>query len=204
MRADRFERGRIPWDLRAPIGIASKVTLLLCAIVLASTCAVGVTMYWQFSQTLVAQELRELSALARNMSARFAAQIEALRADALFLAHSPVVRGMIRARQSAGIDPLLLETERELRQRMEAVFVDLLDVKSFYCQVRLIGIEDGGREIVRVDRETPDGPIQICPGGELQKKAAPVAVRRLGGFVSRLPRRGFTGRLLPFGNLLPA
>src|SRR5262249_46051013 len=39
-----------------------------------------------------------------------------------------------------------------------------------YTQYRLIGIADGGREIVRVDRMGPGGAIHVVPDAELQRK----------------------------------
>lgn len=36
--------------------------------------------------------------------------------------------------------------------------------------MRLIGIADGGGEIVRVDRSGPGGAVRIVPAAELQQK----------------------------------
>jgi len=46
-----------------------------------------------------------------------------------------------------------------------------LAAKPVYTQFRVIGIADGGREIVRVDRSGPHGAIRNVPDGELQRKA---------------------------------
>jgi PAS domain S-box-containing protein len=152
------------------MGIATKITLLICVIVLASSSAIGVSTYWRFSRALVDQELHELSSLARNKSARFVAQIDALRADVRFLARSPVVEGLIRARHAAGIDPKLLESEGEIQRRMAAVFRECLEAKPYYSQARLIGVDDGGKEIVRVERLRSGGEILVTPEDQLQAK----------------------------------
>src|SRR5205807_4576811 len=43
--------------------------------------------------------------------------------------------------------------------------------KPAYSQFRIIAVDDGGREIVRVDRLGTDGAIRIVPDAELQQKA---------------------------------
>ena len=45
-----------------------------------------------------------------------------------------------------------------------------LEAKPAYSGFRLIGIEDGGREIVRVDRQTPDRRVRIVSEPELKQE----------------------------------
>jgi hypothetical protein len=45
-----------------------------------------------------------------------------------------------------------------------------LGSKPAYSQFRLIGIDDGGRELVRVDRSGPNGAVRVIPDAELQRK----------------------------------
>src|SRR5207253_2612236 len=45
-----------------------------------------------------------------------------------------------------------------------------LNAKPDYYQARFIGIADGGREIVRVDRSAPGGTIRVVADAELQQK----------------------------------
>ena len=55
-------------------------------------------------------------------------------------------------------------------RRLASRFVSELTAKPEYSRFRIIGIADGGREIVRVDRRGPDGAIRVVPDAELQRK----------------------------------
>ena len=45
-----------------------------------------------------------------------------------------------------------------------------LEAKPAYAEIRVIGVDDSQREIVRVDRRGPNGTIQIVPEGRLGPK----------------------------------
>ena len=57
-----------------------------------------------------------------------------------------------------------------LKKRIASRFVAELTAKPEYSQFRIIGIADGGRELVRVDRMGPGGAIRVVPDVELQRK----------------------------------
>ena len=156
-----------PWLRQLTIG--TKVALLLSVTVLLASATVGVITYRQFSQALVDQELKQLSDLAQVKSVRLTAELENLKSDALFIAHSPVIQRLVRS-QKSGTDPSSGETEQLLRERAISVFHELLRAKPAYCQVRLISVADVGREVVRVDRDAADGTIRTVPRSELQQK----------------------------------
>lgn len=157
--------------LRLPsLRIATKVTLLLSAIAVLASATVGVITYTQFSRALVSQELKQLSSLADIKAVRLTAELDALRTDAKFVSRSPVMQRLVRARQSGGIDPVSHEVQQQLVSRASLFCRELMQAKPAYFQVRLIGVADGGREIVRVDREAKGGAIRVVPHDELQQK----------------------------------
>ncbi|MEX2091550.1 MAG: hypothetical protein WD971_02680, partial [Pirellulales bacterium] len=127
------------------LGIGTKITFLLCAIAVLASCAVGFTTYWQFSKVLVDQELRELNSLARVKGAQFLVVVAAMRDDVRFLSGTPPVQGLIRTRQSNGIDPVDGSTEQQWRGRMATLFTEMLRAKPQYFQIRFIEVADGGR-----------------------------------------------------------
>src|SRR6185295_8982814 len=43
-----------------------------------------------------------------------------------------------------------------------------LEAKPDYAQFRLIGVADGGREIIRVARDAATGSVRVVPDAELQ------------------------------------
>jgi PAS domain S-box-containing protein len=66
----------------------------------------------------------------------------------------------------------------DLRARFAARLTGELAAKPNYAQFRVIGVADGGREIVRVDRSGPGGAIRVVPDAELQAKGDRDYVRR--------------------------
>ena len=72
--------------------------------------------------------------------------------------------------KAGGIDPIDGVSERRWRDRLASRFAAELEAKPAYAQFRIIGLEDGGRELVRVDRSGPNGAVRIVPGRELQPK----------------------------------
>ena len=152
------------------VGIGTKITLLLCAIAVVASCAVGFSTYWQFNTTLIDQELQELSILARVKGAQFLVDVASMRDDVTFLSGTPPVQGLIRARRSNGIDPVDGSTEQQWRERMATLFTEMLRAKPQYSQIRFIGVADGGREVVRAARDVECGDVLVVPDPELQQK----------------------------------
>ncbi|MCA9717530.1 MAG: hypothetical protein KC468_22835, partial [Myxococcales bacterium] len=55
-------------------------------------------------------------------------------------------------------------------ERLQVLFSRMLVSKAHYLQVRYIGIADGGRELVRVDRATAGAAPRVIPRAALQQK----------------------------------
>jgi PAS domain S-box-containing protein len=102
--------------------------------------------------------------MARNAEARFADR----RRNVLFMAATPPIKGLLRARQGGGIDQQELSTSTMWTRRMQEIFSAYLLTESSAYQVRFIGIENGGRELVRVQR-TATG-IEAVSENRLQPK----------------------------------
>ncbi|HET6546373.1 MAG TPA: hypothetical protein VFG55_06470, partial [Rhodanobacteraceae bacterium] len=78
------------------------------------------------------------------------------------------VRGLVAAHIAGGVHPLDGTSEAAWRKRIASRFVAELKAKPAYMQYRLVGLADGGREIVRVDRRGLGGAIRIAPDAELR------------------------------------
>ncbi|MEX2316479.1 MAG: PAS domain S-box protein [Pirellulales bacterium] len=150
--------------------IGTKILVMVCGLVVITSCAVGFFTYWRFKQALVARELNELSTLSRVASARFLAGVSNVRADAEVLSGLPAVQGFVRATFAGGVDPFDGSTEKQLRTRIAIIFESLLRSKPDYVQARLIGVADGGREMIRVDRLGEEGDIRLVPDSQLLRK----------------------------------
>ncbi len=140
---------------RAPkqgISIRVKVALLAITLVIVSVGAIG-SMSYMFSQRLqIERELEVLTEEVHVEAAHLESTVHTLIQDVLFLARTPPIQGIIRAQAAQGIDPLDGSSVSEWRNRLGAIFINFLQAKPEYLQLRFIGVGDRGREIVRAHR----------------------------------------------------
>ncbi|WLQ12436.1 PAS domain S-box protein [Hahella aquimaris] len=96
-------------------------------------------------------------------------RLEGLSHDVRFLLFTPPIQGIVRATENDGYDVREDSSLSLWRQRLNTIFSGYLITHPEVTQVRLIGVADGGREVVRVDRKG-DLP-EIIADEELQQKA---------------------------------
>ena len=73
------------------------------------------------------------------------------------------LHGLVRARKAGGIDPIDGVSEKIWRDRLASRFAAELEAKPAYAMLRIIGLDDDGRELVRVDRAGPNDTVRIVP-----------------------------------------
>ncbi|VAW86678.1 Two-component hybrid sensor and regulator [hydrothermal vent metagenome] len=152
------------------VSISSKITFAAVMLVLVTAMAVGVVVHSGGNKLLVAQETENLGDQNHIAAARLIARIEALRQDVRFLAATPPIQGIVRSDLATdAIDPLDGSTQSRWHNRLATIFSQFLLAKPDYLQVRYIGIADGGRELVRVERSA-DGAPQVVATAALQRK----------------------------------
>lgn len=150
-------------DMR--VGIAAKIGAFSIALVLATGLSVGIVVYRATNAALVDHATGNLGDEARLRSARLLSGIAALRDDVRFLARTPPIQGIIGARRAAAVDSVGSTPEEIIwRDRLAIIFGEFLRAKSHYFQLRFIGVADGGREIVRVDR-LGSQPVRMAEAG---------------------------------------
>src|SRR4029077_10751581 len=71
-----------------------------------------------------------------------------------------------------------LQADAEIRESIAARFLSVLKIKPEYAQLRIIGAADGGRELVRADREGPGRGARVVPDSELTQQGQRDYVRR--------------------------
>lgn len=146
--------------------------LIAASVGLVSLTAVAVGFFVQNSleQQLVPAELVRIETDAQIFAERLAANVDAARADVLALRGAEVVDSMMRASENGGSDPRTGLPMSRLRTVLSSLFAAQIEAKQQYVQLRLIGLADGGRELIRVDRGADGTGARIVPDGELQKK----------------------------------
>ena len=99
---------------------------------------------------------------AASVAQHFKDVIDGASSDIRFLANSWIVQDIVRASE---VNSAVQSDHINL---LKTTFLNFARYKSVYYQIRLIGIADGGRELVRCEMQ--DGQPVIIPDDELQKK----------------------------------
>ena len=132
--------------------IVTKISVLAMVLVLVTAGTVGIVLYTGSNAVLVKHELESLGEELYLQGGRIISTVEALRHDVQFLGRTPPIGGIFRARMAGGIDPLDGSAEVLWHQRLEIIFTQFLEAKPAYLQLRYIGLIDGERELVHVER----------------------------------------------------
>ncbi len=145
--------------------VAAYGTIVLTAVGLAVTYVV----YTPHQRILEGMELERLRAISQEQHNQVIDAVARLREDVQFLAATPPLAGIARARAAGGVDPLEGDTEAVWRARLQTIFMSFIRRRPHYAQVRFIEFGDGGRELVRVDRVGPN-LLKPVTGEDLQRK----------------------------------
>ena len=152
-----------------PLSITRKLVLLFLTAAFVAVIGAVVLVQDQREQQLDTQQRARLEGRAATLALELARDFEDLRRDVRFLGELPPVQGIGRALAHDGSDPLRDTPLATWRQRLSDIFAAFLHSRPSYFQLRLIGVADGGRELVRVER-TEDGSIARMSQQALQRK----------------------------------
>lgn len=146
------------------------IKLVLIFFFLSAMGVAGVTYlsYINASNSLQKQALANLSNDLKRESSILTAGLTTLREDAIFLSELPSISGIIRSHQSDDDKASENATENYWETRLAAVFKTVLKQRQAYTQVRFIGNDHNGHELVRVNRVGDQ--VHIVSEGQLQKK----------------------------------
>ncbi|MFA6488065.1 MAG: PAS domain S-box protein, partial [Sideroxydans sp.] len=152
----------------ADISLATRITLLGVSLVVAG----GLLWINGENERLQAQFLNErktiLDETLRIERERMQLQIERFGRDALFLSNTPPISGIARAVRHGGIDPRENNARAVWERRLQEIFTAYMQANPEYYQVRYIGLADGGRELVRVERRAEE--FVVAQRADLQRK----------------------------------
>ena len=132
--------------------------------------AVGWLSYSSLEQAILPRVLDRIETHSKLVATDLQSHVRGARGDVAGFRSSVALNGLIRARQAGGIDPVDGLTETIWRERISTRLLAELEAKPAYVQFRVIGIENGGREILRVDRSGPNRTIRLARDSELQQK----------------------------------
>jgi PAS domain S-box-containing protein len=144
--------------------LSTRLTLAMVGLVLFTTAVTGILAYRNLLGIAVPRSLERLDQHVRLLASELEAVVRGARADVLAFAVDEMVIGS--SGDLADRSNIFAATER---RRLESRFSAELTAKPWYDELRIIGIADGGREIIRVDRSGAGGAIRAMPDSELQR-----------------------------------
>jgi PAS domain S-box-containing protein len=150
--------------------LSARIMTAMLALVLLTSLAVGLLTTRKLEAAILPTELNRLEAHTQTLTSELANYVNRVRADVLMLARTPAVAGIIRAQAAGGIDPLDRSAAAVWHERLAQLFSAMLAPHPEYVQFRLIGVADGGRELVCVDRSGPGAALRNVPAAELERK----------------------------------
>ena len=134
------------------ISLSTRITLLALLLVVSG----GLLWVYNENARLQAEYLLERESMLDGAlhveRERIRQQVETLRQDVQFLADTPPISGISRAIRNGGIDPRENDSRGMWERRMQEIFGAYLKAHPEYFKARYIGLADGGRELVRVER----------------------------------------------------
>jgi PAS domain S-box-containing protein len=155
---------------RSGLSLTARLTTAMVAIAIIAVGAVAVIAARSTESELIPVRTERLALHASLFTGDLERYADAARADILAFTESVALRAIVRALGAGGIDPQSGTTAASQRQEFSRRLLKELIVKPSYYQFRVIGVADGGRELIRIDRYGPQGAPRIAPEAELQRQ----------------------------------
>lgn len=142
----------------------------MVSLVLVTTIALGVITYRNIVRLALPRSLERLETHALLNATRLESALNNARVDLMALRTTGAVAGFGTAYTQSVVDPSMKDIAATWRRRIATRLAAELSANPQYAQMRVVGRENGGRELVRVDRSGLQGAIRVVPEVELAPK----------------------------------
>jgi PAS domain S-box-containing protein len=150
--------------------LTTRLAVAMIALVAIAVSAVGWLSYRTLERMIPPRVLDRIETHSRLVATDLQSHVRGAPADIASFRSAAALNGLVRARLAGGVDPTDGVSEKTWHDRIAARLSAELNAKPVYSQFRILGIENDGREIVRVDRSGPNGAVRIVPDAELQRQ----------------------------------
>ena len=151
--------------------LTTRLAIAMIALVAIAVSAVGWLSYRNLEQALLQRARDRIETHSRQVATDLEYYAASATGDVAGFRSAAALHGLVRARKAGGIDPVDGVSEKTWRDRIASRFAAELEAKPTYAMFRIIGFDDDGRELVRVDRTGPNGTVRIVPEEGLQKRS---------------------------------
>jgi PAS domain S-box-containing protein len=147
--------------------LATRLAIAMILLVAVAVSAVGWLSYRSLEQALLPQVLDRIQTHSRLLAEELDNYAASARSDISSMRFSPNLNGLVRAHLSGGEADGI--PEHTWRERAGSGFSSVLVAKPSYFHFCLIGLDDGGRELFRVDRSGPNGSPRTVAAADLPR-----------------------------------
>lgn len=155
--------------MRLKLSIIAKLSVLVIAAVVATALAVNEIYVRGSNQILIDRAINDLEKEAEFFSYPLSGRIERLKDDAELLAALHATQGLMRAHLNGGKDPVTQTPQSAFEERLSTTFIEMLRTRAAYQRIRFIGVANGGKDILRVERF--GNLIERMPDNKLEASA---------------------------------
>jgi signal transduction histidine kinase/HAMP domain-containing protein len=154
--------------VRRGLSLSTRIIIVIVTLVVLTAVGVGYRSYVNIQSLVIPRTLMRLDASAREKAGDLASVVLNARADVAGLRSIIGIDEVIALSRDSSLQTAGGGTLADWRARIARRLVAELEVKPDLVQYRLLGIADGGREMVRVDR-LENGVIRVTPDSALQR-----------------------------------
>jgi hypothetical protein len=151
--------------------LTTRLAIAMIALVAIAVSAVGWLSYRNLEQALLQRARDRIETHSRQIATDLEYYAASATGDVAGFRSAVALHGLIRARKAGGTDPIDGVSEKTWRDRIASRLAAELEAKPTYAMFRIIGFDDDGRELVRVDRGGPNETVRIVSEEELQKRS---------------------------------
>jgi PAS domain S-box-containing protein len=146
------------------IRLSTRLALAMVSLVVVTTAVLSFFTYRSVTEAAIPRALDRLATKAMLNATKLETSLNVARQDVAVIQGMTGVMQMGVARTANPYDEV---PDTSLRESIGARFLAALSAKPEYSQFRIVGVADGGRELLRVDRKGPGGTPRIVPDAEL-------------------------------------
>ncbi|MCC6574971.1 MAG: response regulator [Planctomycetes bacterium] len=150
--------------------LQTKLIIAMAVLVLATTAMAGLMSFFSIEATVMPSELGRMLSQSRRMATQLEDYVAAARADMTAMRSVAAVDGLVRAHRAGGVDGRTGLSGQTWRDILTETFRAHVAAKPAFYQLRFIGAENDGRELVRVEHTPTAAEVRVVPEQELQTK----------------------------------
>jgi PAS domain S-box-containing protein len=147
--------------------LSTRLAIAMVSLVLVTTVALGLITCQNITHVALPRSLDRLETRAQLNATLLEAAVHNARVDIVAFRTTAAVSDLGKAYDKRLIDPAARDIAEMWRKRFTVRFSAELSAKPQYAQIRVIALENGGMELIRVDRSGTGGAIRILPEAEL-------------------------------------